>query len=66
MENEVNGGMAIHESRHQGSDRTAAILSTIGEVVYRWSQADDRIEWNGDAAALFGLASPESVATGAA
>ncbi|WEK50932.1 MAG: EAL domain-containing protein [Candidatus Kaistia colombiensis] len=57
----MSGDVSAHRP-----DRTAAILSTIGEVVYRWSLTDDRIEWDGDAATLFGLVSPESVATGAA
>ena len=60
MENAVSGDVS---NGQPGS--TAAVLSTVGEVVYRWSLKDDRMQWDGDAAALFGLASPESLATGA-
>ncbi|WP_201401419.1 GGDEF and EAL domain-containing protein [Kaistia sp. 32K] len=45
-------------------DGTAAILSTIGEVAYRWTREGDRLEWGGDALALFGIASAEAIATG--
>jgi predicted signal transduction protein with EAL and GGDEF domain len=47
-------------------DDTAAILSTIGEVAYRWTLEGDRLEWGGDALALLGLDSAESIATGQA
>ena len=61
MENAVSG-----DTSSKWPDRTAAILSTVGEVVYRWTLDDDRLEWDGDAAAVFGLASSEAPATGAA
>ncbi|WP_040878720.1 putative bifunctional diguanylate cyclase/phosphodiesterase [Kaistia granuli] len=47
-------------------DDTAAILSTIGEVAYRWMLEGDRLEWGGDALALLGLDSTDSIATGQA
>ncbi|MCX5514468.1 bifunctional diguanylate cyclase/phosphodiesterase [Kaistia algarum] len=40
------------------------ILARIGEAAYRWSIAEDRIEWSDGAAAVFGLVSMESLATG--
>lgn len=40
------------------------ILARIGEAAYRWSIGEDRIEWSEGAAAVFGLVSMESLATG--
>ncbi|MET4636495.1 MULTISPECIES: GGDEF and EAL domain-containing protein [Kaistia] len=57
----VNGDVST-----QWPGRTAAILSTVGEVVYRWTLDDDRMEWGGDAAALFGLATADALSTGTA
>ena len=44
---------------------TDAILAGIGAIAYRWTLADDRLEWAGDVAALLGLAAGVPVATGA-
>lgn len=59
MENAVSGDIGTDRP-----DSTAAILSTVGEVVYRWTLEDDRIEWDGDAASVFGIDSPNAIATG--
>jgi len=40
------------------------ILTAVGEVVYEWTIADDRIAWGPNAGAVLGLPSVEPIATG--
>ena len=40
------------------------ILTAVGEIVYEWTIADDRIRWGGNAAEVFGLESAERISTG--
>lgn len=40
------------------------VLSTVGEVVYEWTIADDRLAWGPNAASVFGLPSIDPIATG--
>lgn len=47
-----------------GPASTTEILTAVGEVVYEWWIADDRIEWGENAATVLGLASPAAIATG--
>ncbi|WP_294536703.1 bifunctional diguanylate cyclase/phosphodiesterase [uncultured Rhodoblastus sp.] len=41
-----------------------AILDSIGETVYDWDLPSDRIRWGPNAAALFGLATIDAIASG--
>jgi diguanylate cyclase (GGDEF)-like protein len=40
------------------------ILTAVGEAVYEWTIADDRIAWGDNAAEVFGLASVDGIASG--
>jgi diguanylate cyclase (GGDEF)-like protein len=42
------------------------ILTAVGEVAYDWSIPDDSIAWGANAAEVLGVASAETIATGAA
>jgi diguanylate cyclase (GGDEF)-like protein len=40
------------------------ILTAVGETAYEWTIGDDVIRWSGNAAAVFGIASTNPLATG--
>jgi diguanylate cyclase (GGDEF)-like protein len=46
------------------ADSAQGILDSVGELVYEWTIADDRLRWAGDIRAVLGMADPSAIATG--
>src|SRR5690606_23924883 len=45
-------------------DGTQGILDSVGELVYEWSVADDRLCWAADVQSVLGIADPSAGASG--
>jgi diguanylate cyclase (GGDEF)-like protein len=61
---------SVHQPGSAGAERQQVdprvVLSSIGEAVYDWDIAEDRLSWSGNALSLLGVGAAERLATGAA